>query len=92
MISILVARDGSDIVFHITDSGVGIAPEDCQLVFEKFERTKRGGRDIGVWMEFSLVCNLIDLRGEHAKIVADDRIGTDVEFRVPALPSTVPAS
>jgi signal transduction histidine kinase len=50
MISILVARDGSDIVFHVTDSGVGIVPEDREHVFEKFERTKRGGRGIGVRM------------------------------------------
>ena len=90
MISILVARDGSDIVFHVTDSGVGIVPEDREHVFEKFERTKRGGRGIGVRMRFSLVCNLIDLHGGSVKIIADDRIGTAVECRVLASPSTVP--
>jgi signal transduction histidine kinase len=88
-ISISAACDSSDIVSHVTDSGVGIGPEDREHGFEKITLTKRGGRDIGVELGISLVRNHIDLLGGHVKIVADDWIGIDVECRVPASPSTV---
>jgi signal transduction histidine kinase len=85
-ISLSARREGSDIVFHVTDSGVGIAPEDHERVFEKFERTERGGRDIGVGLGLPLVRSLIDLHGGDVEIVASDRVGTDVKCRVPASP------
>lgn len=85
-VTISVRREGQDIVFHVTDSGVGIAPEDHERVFEKFERTDRGGRDIGAGLGLPLVRNLIDLHGGHVEIISSDRTGTNVECRVPVTP------
>lgn len=34
--------DGPELYFEVEDSGVGLAPEDCERIFEKFYRAKRG--------------------------------------------------
>jgi signal transduction histidine kinase len=85
-VTISVRREGQDILFLVTDSGIGIAAEDHERVFEKFERTERGGRDIGVGLGLPLVRSLIDLHGGCVEIVSSDRTGTNVECRVPVTP------
>ncbi|MBT5107228.1 MAG: PAS domain-containing protein [Rhodospirillaceae bacterium] len=85
-VTISARREGQDIIFHVTDSGIGIAPEDYERVFEKFERTERGGRDIGAGLGLPLVRSLIDLHGGHVEIISSDQTGTNVECRVPVTP------
>lgn len=59
-IRIKAYRDGEEIIFAITDSGPGIAPEDQAQVFEAFKQTttglrQRGGTGLGMPISRSLV-------------------------------------
>jgi signal transduction histidine kinase len=44
---------------HVVDHGIGIAPEDVERIFQRFERAvghnKAGGFGIGLWLAHQLV-------------------------------------
>jgi signal transduction histidine kinase len=53
-VTLKAASDGNDLVFTVTDTGVGIAPEEQDLVFEKFRQAanpmtrEQGGTGLGL--------------------------------------------
>ena len=74
-VRVVVRRDGDDALLEVTDTGIGIAPEDLPRVFTRFWRGEKsrsrdtGGAGIGL----SIVKELVqahggsDLRGERAR-------------------------
>ena len=64
-VGITVAREGTEAVINVTDTGIGIAPEDLQRVFEMFTQVGRemehrvGGLGIGL----ALVSRLVQMHG-----------------------------
>jgi len=53
-VAVSVRRDGSAAVLQIADQGTGIAPEDHERVFERYERgahgSAPGGLGLGLWI------------------------------------------
>ena len=53
-VTLKAASDGNDLVFTVSDTGVGIAPEEQELVFEKFRQAanpmtrEQGGTGLGL--------------------------------------------
>jgi signal transduction histidine kinase len=53
-VTVKAAADGNDLVFTISDSGVGISPEEQELIFEKFRQAanpmtrEQGGTGLGL--------------------------------------------
>jgi signal transduction histidine kinase len=53
-VTLKAACDGNDLVFTIVDTGVGIAPEELELIFEKFRQAanpmtrEQGGTGLGL--------------------------------------------
>ena len=78
------ADDDGDVVIAIADTGVGIAAEDQQRVFEKFERAQPHARESGAGLGLSLVKNLIELHGGSVMIESAPGTGTTVACRLPA--------
>jgi signal transduction histidine kinase len=52
-VSMLVARQGADVLFSISDSGVGVAPEHTTAIFERFGQIKRDNRGHGLGLYIS---------------------------------------
>lgn len=58
-IRISVHTEEHEIIAQITDTGIGIAPEDQPHIFEKFYRSK-SGHNQGVGLGLSLVKNIVE--------------------------------
>jgi two-component system phosphate regulon sensor histidine kinase PhoR len=71
-----------EVVFEVQDTGVGLSPEDCQRVFEKFYRVKKD-RDMapGTGLGLALVKHIIeDVHGGRIEVVSE--LGQGSTFRV----------
>lgn len=81
-VTLKATSDGNDLVFTVTDSGVGIAPEEQDLIFEKFRQAakpmtrEQGGTGLGL----SIVRELAKLlRGD---VTLHSEIGRGSTFTV----------
>jgi signal transduction histidine kinase len=87
--------EGGDLILAVADTGIGIAPEEQQQVFEKFERGTPHTREAGAGLGLSLVKSLIELHGGSVAIETEPGKGTTVRCRLPGglrLPAEQPAA
>jgi len=71
-----------EVVFEVEDTGVGLSPEDCQKVFEKFYRVKKD-RDMapGTGLGLALVKHIAeDVHGGRIEVASE--LGRGSTFRV----------
>jgi signal transduction histidine kinase len=82
-------RDGADVVFRVSDTGIGIPPEEHDRVLQKFERgSRRRVRQsgVGAGLGLSLVKSFIELHGGTVTIESASEAGTTIICRVPTHP------
>lgn len=82
-------RNESDIVFYVSDTGVGIPEDEQDRVFEKFERGSgvAGPQSgVGAGLGLSLVKSLIELHGGDVRLDSSPGKGTSVFCRLPTEP------
>lgn len=86
-VSIRAARDKSEILISVSDTGIGIAPDHLPFVFNRFYRTDKsrtrasGGSGIGLTIAQSLV------KAHHGRIWAEsagEGKGSSFHFTLPA--------
>jgi PAS domain S-box-containing protein len=79
-VDILVSTDGTTAKFVVRDQGVGVAPEDQERLFERFERVKldRGatGYGVGLW----IVRRVVEAHG--GSVFVESRLGEGSSFIV----------
>jgi signal transduction histidine kinase len=81
-ISIASAAEGGQAVLRIRDTGVGIAPENLERIFESFTRViPPSGDPGGMGLGLSLVASLVRLHGGTIRARSDGP-GTGSEFEV----------
>ena len=78
-------NNGDELEISVTDTGVGIAPEDQTRLLEKFERGK-SHMQIGAGLGLSLVKNLIELHGGRIHLLSELNKGTTVTCVLPKIP------
>jgi signal transduction histidine kinase len=78
----LCAEDDETLVLEVEDSGIGIAPEQRQRIFEPFRQLASGDEKGygGVGLGLALVARLTDLLG--ATVELDSTVGKGSTFRV----------
>lgn len=90
VVTISVSRVKNEVIFEVTDTGVGISPEHLSLIFNRFYRTDKsrtrasGGSGIGLTIAQVLV------KAHHGRIwveSAGEGEGTSVYFSVPIIMS-----
>ncbi len=82
-------RSDTDIVFYVSDTGLGIPEDEQDRVFEKFERGSGAAgpqSGVGAGLGLSLVKSLIELHGGDVQLESSSDEGTSVFCRLPAKP------
>ena len=82
------AHAGNDggMVFGVSDTGVGIAPEDQQRVFDSFGQGKHDVAiaDKGTGLGLAIVKGLVEAHGGHVTLESEVGKGTRVAVHLPA--------
>jgi heavy metal sensor kinase len=89
-IDLTVARDNGCVRLEVSDTGIGIAPEARDLIFERFYRAdpSRNGDGMHAGLGLALVKEYVDLMG--GRIAVQSAVGQGSTFRID-LPVVVPA-
>jgi signal transduction histidine kinase len=90
-IDVSLSAAGPDALLCVRDRGPGIALQDRERIFERFEQAvgtqdKRSGFGIGLW----LVKSLIQAHGGSISVEGELGVGSTFTARLPGLKSTTP--
>jgi signal transduction histidine kinase/DNA-binding response OmpR family regulator/streptogramin lyase len=78
---VVTMKQGTEGLLIVSDSGVGIAPDELQHVFNLFERGTAAGEGTGIGL--TLVKEVVDAHGGSISIDSEVGSGTRVEIRMP---------
>ena len=76
-------REEDTMAITVTDTGIGIDPQDQGIVFERFARVSRQGRQTGAGLGLALVKRLIELHQGAIELQSTPGEGTQVTCRIP---------
>jgi PAS domain S-box-containing protein len=81
-ITIETARSGAEVVISVRDEGMGIAPEDMERIFQRFERVETGisGRTVGTGLGLAIVSEIVNLH--HGRVEVESVIGEGSTFSI----------
>lgn len=84
-IQLAIRRQGSDVVFEITDSGVGIEEDEQAELFDPFFRTREALSlaTPGAGLGLAVVRGIVDAHGAEIEVCSRRDVGTTVRIRVP---------
>jgi signal transduction histidine kinase len=84
-ITLAARRGADDMQITVSDTGIGIPPEDQERVFNKFERGDPNARESGTGLGLALVKSLIELHGGTVQLHSAPGEGTIASCRIPIL-------
>jgi signal transduction histidine kinase len=84
-IDLRAARDTTDAILNVRDSGIGIAKENLERVFDPFYQVDQGGtrKYPGVGLGLSIVRDAVIAMNGRVAITSEPGKGTDVSIRLP---------
>ncbi|MGC9505327.1 hybrid sensor histidine kinase/response regulator [Baaleninema sp.] len=77
------AFEGDRICFQVSDSGIGIAPEEQHRLFEPFHRAKNVGKIPGTGLGLAIVKRSVDLHGGSISVSSQEGKGTTFTVVLP---------
>jgi signal transduction histidine kinase len=80
-VEVLLAAHGNSVELEVTDHGIGIAPEDIELLFKRYFRTaagkaSAGGSGLGLYIASSIAA----AHGGHIEVTSE--VGKGSRFRL----------
>jgi signal transduction histidine kinase/CheY-like chemotaxis protein len=86
-VSVRAYRDGTELVVTVTDTGIGVPPEDQQRIFESFQQGRRGpAKEEGTGLGLTLSRRIVGLFGGRMWLDSIVGEGSTFGFSIPALP------
>jgi signal transduction histidine kinase len=87
-VSIGARSENGDVVFWVKDTGVGIAEEDQEIIFDKFRQARRGTTEGsgGAGLGLSVAKELVELHNGRIWVESDAGKGSTFYFTVPVAP------
>jgi signal transduction histidine kinase len=89
-VGLRVRGDPGQVVFEISDQGIGIAPEDQAHLFELFFRASNVGNVSGTGLGLAIVKRAVDLHCGDVSVRSEVGAGTRFTVRLP-VGETAPA-
>ncbi len=92
-ITVSARREDGSFALSVADTGVGVALEDQEHVFEKFVRGQApAGRHSGAGLGLSLVKSFVELHGGTVEMKSSPHAGTTVTLHLPTQAAEVKAA
>ncbi len=82
-VTVAGATEGNTAVIRVTDYGVGIAPEDQPLIFERFFRADNATGVAGTGIGLTLARYIVDLHGGDISVQSSLGAGSTFTVRLP---------
>ncbi|MGY4653531.1 ATP-binding protein [Mycobacterium sp. URHB0021] len=84
-VSIAACRQGTELIVTVTDTGVGVPPEDQTRIFESFQQGGRGPlKEEGTGLGLTLSRRIVTLMGGRMWLESTPGVGSTFGFAVPA--------
>ncbi|MDA2891168.1 ATP-binding protein [Mycolicibacterium sp. BiH015] len=84
-------RDRSDLIVSVADTGIGIAPEDRERIFESFQQGRRAStKGEGTGLGLTLSKRIVELMGGRMWLDSTLGKGSTFGFSLPVFPSEAP--
>jgi signal transduction histidine kinase/DNA-binding response OmpR family regulator len=89
-VSVRVTADRDALAVTVTDTGIGVAPEDRDRIFESFQQSGRGpAQQEGTGLGLTLSRRIVELVGGHMWLDSEVGVGSTFGFTVPTGPDSV---
>lgn len=86
-VSINAYREGTVLNVTVTDTGIGVPPEDRERIFETFQQGRRGApKEEGTGLGLTLCRRIVELFGGRMWLESTPGVGSTFGFSVPGLP------
>ena len=84
VVTVAATSTDGDVVVTVTDTGVGVAPEDRERIFESFQQGRRGAStQEGTGLGLTLCRRIVGLMGGHMWLDSEVGVGSTFGFTVP---------
>jgi PAS domain S-box-containing protein len=77
-VGLTISMVGDEAIVVVTDSGMGMTPEDQQRLFTRFFRTKAAAKIPGTGLGLSITKAIVD--AHHGSISVESKVGTGTSF------------
>jgi signal transduction histidine kinase len=82
-VSVRAYREGTDLIVTVTDSGIGVRPEDQELIFESFQQGRRGApKEEGTGLGLTLSRRIVGLFGGRMWLESTPGVGSTFGFSI----------
>ena len=86
-VSVRAYREAADLMVTVTDTGIGVPPEDQERIFESFQQGRRGApKEEGTGLGLTLSRRFVGLWGGRMWLESTPGVGSTFGFSVPGLP------
>jgi CheY-like chemotaxis protein len=86
-VSVRACRKGTELNVTVTDTGIGVAPEDQERIFESFQQGRRGApKEEGTGLGLTLCRRFVELFGGRMWLESTPGDGSTFGFSVPYAP------
>lgn len=82
-VSLAIKQEDNNVVISISDTGIGISPDQLQLIFNRFYQGKNKGARSGTGIGLSLTKELVEMHGGKIEVTSKQGQGTQFDVTLP---------
>ena len=93
LVTLRASRAGEEILIEVTDTGLGIPPDEVDRIFERFFRGTDSREKEGFGLGLSIAKRMVDVMGGEIGVSSEPGVGSDFWVRLPAAkPAATPVA